>query len=168
MKTLLLLRHAKSSWDNPSLGDFERPLAPRGEKDAPRIGKALRDSGCVPDLVLSSPAVRARTTAGIVLEAARYKGPVRFDKRIYEASEDELMEVLRSVDPAVETVMLVGHNPGFEMLAGELIGSSGASASVRVPTAALLRLELSAGGWGDVRSGCGALLWLVVPRCLSR
>src|SRR5262245_57005344 len=115
MKTLLLLRHAKSSWDSPAARDYDRPLAPRGERDAPRIGKALRDADIDLDLVVSSPAVRARQTAELVLKAARYEGAVQFEEAIYEAAVTALMDVVRDLPDTAETAMLVGHNPGFEM-----------------------------------------------------
>jgi phosphohistidine phosphatase len=167
MKTLLLLRHAKSSWDSPASKDYDRPLAPRGERDAPRVGKALRDAAVDLDLVVSSPAMRARQTAERVLEAARYDGPVRYEEAIYEASVAELMGVVRDLPDKAETVMLVGHNPGFEMLLGALCGTGAAPARVRVPTAMLACVELATDRWKEVSAGSGALLWMVVPRMLA-
>lgn len=164
MKHLILLRHAKSSWDDPSLDDFDRPLAPRGEKDAPKMGRALKAASSLPDLVVCSTAARARQTAAIALKTAGYKGPVRHEDRIYEASVEALLDVVRSIDDAVETAMLVGHNPGFEMLIGALIGQKGHPASVRVPTANLARLELAVDSWRIVSHGSGTLIWQVIPR----
>jgi phosphohistidine phosphatase len=164
MKTLLLLRHAKSSWDSPASRDYDRPLAPRGERDAPRVGKALRDAAIDLDLVVSSPAVRARQTAELVLKAARYDGALNVDEQIYEASVSELMDVVRNLPNAAETVMLVGHNPGFEMLLGALCGTAAAPARVRVPTAMLAGVELSTDRWKEVSAGSGSLIWMVVPR----
>lgn len=164
MKHLILLRHAKSSWDDPSLDDFDRPLAPRGEKDAPKMGRALKAASSLPDLVVCSTAARARQTAAIALKTAGYKGPVRHEDRIYEASVEALLDVVRSIDDAVETAMLVGHNPGFEMLIGALIGQKGHLASVRVPTANLARLELAVDSWRIVSHGSGTLIWQLIPR----
>ena len=161
MKHLILLRHAKSSWDDPNLDDFDRPLAPRGEKDAPKMGRALNAASSLPDLVVCSTATRARQTAAIALKAAGYKGPVRHEDRIYEASVEALIDVVRSIDDAVDTAMLVGHNPGFEMLIGSLIGPKGHPASVRVPTANLARLELAVDSWRSVSHGSGTLIWQV-------
>jgi len=164
MKQLLLLRHAKSSWDDPSLADFDRPLGPRGLKDAPRIGRFLRAAGELPDLVVCSSAVRARQTAKLALEAAGFRKEIRHEERIYEASVDTLLDVVRSLDDGVESAMLVGHNPGFEMLAGALIGGKGHPASVRVPTANVTKVELAVSSWRFAAPGTGTLLWQVVPR----
>lgn len=166
MKYLILLRHAKSSWEDQGLADFDRPLAPRGEKDAPRMGRALKEASALPDLVVCSTATRARQTAARALKAAGYTGPVRHDDRIYEASVETLFEVLQSIDDDVETAMLVGHNPGFEMLIGSLIGASGRPANVRVPTATLARLELAATSWKSVKPGSATLIWHLIPRCV--
>lgn len=167
MKTLLLLRHAKSSWDSSAARDYDRPLAPRGERDAPRVGKALRDASIDLDLVVSSPALRARQTAELVLKAARYDGAISFEEQIYDASVSALMGVVRDLPDTAETVMLVGHNPGFEMLLGALCGTAAAPARVRVPTAMLACVELSTDRWKEVSAGAGSLNWMVVPRMLA-
>ena len=114
MKTLLLLRHAKSSWSNPSLRDFDRPLNERGLKAAPLIGSLLLKRQLQPGLVLSSPAERARQTAALVVEAAQFAITPRFDERIYEASALALLELISQIDDGVEQAMIVGHNPGIE------------------------------------------------------
>jgi phosphohistidine phosphatase len=167
MKTLLLLRHAKSSWDSPAARDFDRPLSGRGERDAPKVGKALKQSGVEVDLVVSSPAQRARQTADAVLGAAKYKGPVKFDENIYEAAVGDLLAVVRGLPDDDETVMLIGHNPGFEELLGTLCGAPTASASTRMPTAALAMVELDSDRWRDVDAGAGTLCWMLVPRLLG-
>ena len=165
MKTLLLLRHAKSSWNAPATRDIDRPLGGRGERDAPRVGKALKDSGATVDLVVSSPATRARQTAELVTAAANYKGPVRFEPAIYEASASDLLDVVRALPDDAETVVLVGHNPGFEELLGALCGGRSAPARVRVPTAALACVELDCERWRD--ADAGTLQWMLVPRILG-
>lgn len=166
MKNLVLLRHAKSSWENPGLDDFDRPLAPRGKKDAPKIGRALATASSVPDVVVCSTAKRARQTADLVLEAAGYSGTIRHEDRIYEASVETLLDVIRSIDESAETAMLVGHNPGFEMLASALVGPKSHAASIRFPTSTLARIELASGAWSQVGPGAGTLIWQLVPRCL--
>src|SRR5437667_8389537 len=95
MKTLLLLRHAKSDWGDTSLRDFDRPLAPRGQRDAPRIGGALRKRGAVPDLIVSSPAARARGTIEAVRQAAKLANEIEFDEAVYGASSAELLKLIR-------------------------------------------------------------------------
>src|SRR5215212_820320 len=136
MKTLLLLRHAKSSWDNPSQQDFDRPLAERGKRDAPRMGRALKERGPEPDLIVSSPAVRARQTVEAAINAAGFTAALQFDESIYEAGLGELMRVVRNLPNSSSTVLMVGHNPGFEGLVYRLSG-----ASERMTTAALAAIE---------------------------
>src|SRR6185295_4076298 len=100
MKTLLLLRHAKSDWGDSSLRDFDRPLADRGERDAPRIGKALRKSGVTPDVIIASPAARAKATVQAAMKAAKIELNVTFDEAIYGASSSELMKLIRRLPDA--------------------------------------------------------------------
>lgn len=162
MKTLLLLRHAKSDWDDPSLRDFDRPLAPRGNRDAPRIGKALRKRGPLPDLIVSSPAARAKATIKAVIKAARLSLEIQFDETVYGASSPELMKLIRLLPDRSSCVLLVGHNPGFEDLVGRLSGSH-----QRMPTAALACLEFQTDHWDDVNDGEGKLAWLLSPKHLD-
>lgn len=161
MKQLLLLRHAKSSWEEPGVEDFNRPLAPRGERDAPRIGVFLAETESMPDLIVSSPAERAKATTKRVAKAAEYAGDLRFDERIYMAGSSDLLEVVRGLPDNAQRVMLVGHNPGFEDLATLLSGGF-----VRLTTAALACIELGAERWQDVQASSGALVWLVTPKTL--
>jgi len=148
MKTLLVLRHAKSSWGDPGLEDHERPLNKRGKKTAPRMGKLLREEGLVPDLVVSSTAVRAKTTTEAVLEKAKYKGKTRYDERLYPGGPSAILEVLREIEAdGVDCVLIVGHNPGQEELIRALTGREEA-----FPTAALARIELPIEKWKDLDS----------------
>ncbi len=158
MKTLMLLRHAKSDWDDPSLKDFDRPLATRGERDAPRIGKALGKRGPLPDLIVSSPAARARATIEAVVRAATLNLEIRFDEAVYGASSPELMKLIRRLPDNSSCVLLVGHNPGFEDLVGRLSGSR-----ERMPTAALACIEFPVDRWEDVQDESGKLAWLLTP-----
>ena len=117
MKTLLVLRHAKSSWEQPGLDDHARPLNARGERDAPRMGRLVRAEGLTPDLIISSDAARARATAEAMAEAARYPGTILLEPRLYHADTAEILDVLRTtIDEDVASVMIVGHNPGLEEL----------------------------------------------------
>lgn len=163
MRTLLLLRHAKSSWDNPSLRDFDRPLSPRGYRDAPRIGKELKRRGQMPDLVLSSPATRARQTIEAVLDAAGADITPQFDESIYAASSAELMRLVRRLPDQHSVVMLVGHNPGFEDLLSRLTGSY-----EHMPTASLACIELKSDRWDDAQEGQGKLASLIIGKQLKR
>ncbi|HET9532484.1 MAG TPA: histidine phosphatase family protein [Blastocatellia bacterium] len=159
MKTLLLLRHAKSSWDDASLRDFDRPLAPRGKKDAPRMGKALKERGPLPDYILSSPAARAQATTEAFIEAAGLEIEPQFEEGIYDASSAQLMKIVRSIPDTSSCALMVGHNPGFEETLARLTGKH-----ERMPTAALACIELKVDGWEDVEDGAGSLVWLVAPK----
>ena len=154
MKTLLILRHAKSSWDDAALDDHERPLNKRGRRDAPRMGELVREHGLMPDVVISSDAVRARLTAEAVVEAARYAGEILLDRRLYMAGPADILSLLRTVNEKAETVMIVGHNPGFEELVAQLTGER-----QDLPTAALAQIALPIDQWRDLkRSTRGTLV----------
>src|SRR5205807_2626112 len=114
MKTLFILRHAKSSWSEPDLADIERPLNERGRAAAPFMGGLMKRKGFQPSIILSSPAVRAKQTALAVKDAGGLSGELSFDDRIYEASPQGLRQVLSGLDDAYASVMIVGHNPGVE------------------------------------------------------
>jgi phosphohistidine phosphatase len=162
VKTLLLLRHAKSSWDDSKLRDFDRPLAARGKHDAPRIGKALRERGPAPDLIVSSPAARARETIEAVINSANLTQRPIFDESIYGASSAELMKLIRGLPDESFCALLVGHNPGFEDTVSRLTGTS-----ERMPTAALACIEFQIERWEDVEDERGKLLWLLTPKQLG-
>ena len=163
MKRLLLMRHAKSSWDEEGLADFDRPLNERGLRDAPRVGLYLRAQKLRPDLVLSSPAERARRTAALVSEAARLQtGRIRHDERIYEADSARLLEVVSQLEEDAEEVLLVGHNPGMEQLLQLLTGESR-----RMTTAAVALVTLDIEKWNKAREHAGRLEWHVRPKELQ-
>jgi phosphohistidine phosphatase len=159
MKTLLLLRHAKSSSNEADVKDFDRPLNARGLKTAPHIGKLIRKRKLQLDLVLSSPAERARQTTTMVLEAARLNTDLRYDERIYEASAARLFEIVSQIEDSAGVVMLVGHNPGFEELLETLTGEAHP-----MSTAALACIELDVDKWSKLRASSGRLEWLVEPK----
>ena len=159
MKTLLILRHAKSSWHDTSLADHERALNARGRRDAPRMGELLREQRLIPDAIISSDAMRARLTAEAAAEAAGYPGTIVLDPQLYHATPTDIVEVLRTVRATeAATVMIVGHNPGLEELVAQLTGDQR-----DFPTAALARILLPIDEWGDLDlSTPGTLedLWL--------
>ena len=162
MKTLLLLRHAKSSWKIPDQPDFERPLNGRGERAAPLMGRHLRAEKLAPDLILCSPAERARQTAALFTKAAGLGAELRYDERIYEASALQLLEVVTQADDGAETLLLVGHNPGLEELILLLTGETWL-----MPTAALAKIDLSTDKWGKVKEQTGRVDWVVKPKDLE-
>ena len=163
MKTLYLLRHAKSSWKDESLLDIERPLNGRGRRASQTVGGFLKREKIIPDLVLSSSAIRARQTTDIVIEAAKLSTDVRFDERIYEADTRRLLEVLNQVEKSKKTVLLVGHNPGLEDFLKMLTG-----AVETMPTATLSKVVLSASNWADVGDKGATLEWVVKPKELQK
>ena len=145
MKTLLILRHAKSSWKHPEWTDHDRPLNKRGKRDAPCMGKLLRTQGLVPDLIISSTAKRARSTAKIVARKSGYKEEVELTPRFYLASPSEYISVLTRLSDDYERVMVVGHNPGMEELVERLTGELEI-----MTTAALAQVLLSIDQWSQL------------------
>lgn len=162
MKTLFLLRHAKSSWNDPGLADIDRPLNARGLRAAELIGAYVKKEKLSFDIVLSSPAVRARETIEIVLKAAKVQTDLRFDERIYDASTAALIDVLTQIEDDKKKVLLVGHNPGIERLLETLT-----SAIVHVSTGTLARIDLKAGKWIKMLESPGTLEWVVKPKELA-
>jgi len=159
MKTLLLLRHAKSSWRDTSIDDYERPLNKRGKKDAPRIGQLLRDEALIPDLILSSAARRCRKTTEEVTKNSGYRGETRLLGELYEADGNKLRECISRLDDNVNRVLLVGHNPGLEHLLDSLV-----EGHTPLPTAAMAHLELQIESWRDFSDSTrGSLLRLWRP-----
>lgn len=172
MLTLMLLRHAKSSWDDPFVDDFDRPLAKRGAKAAPVMGAALAQMQLRPDLIVCSGAVRARQTLALVLEVLGSPTPeVIFDDSIYLAPPEKLLARIRAVKKSPNHLMLVGHNPGIEELAQMLAGSGPADDRARLaakfPTAGIAVLTFDAQSWKDIAPGTGRLEHFLTPRQLS-
>lgn len=162
MKTLFLLRHAKSTWHDPNLADFDRPLNARGRRAAELIGTFLKKEKTTPDLVLSSPAVRARETIEIVIKTAKLPLELRYDQRIYEASSIILVEVISQIEDDKTNVLLVGHNPGMENLLELLTGRV-----EHLATGTLAKVDLKAARWSKALEGQGNLDWLVKPKELG-
>lgn len=162
-KTLLVLRHAKSSWKDPELVDHDRPLNKRGKRDAPRMGKLLVQRKLRPDLIVSSTAKRARRTVDEVAGHCAYDGAVQLDRKLYLASPLAIIEVLRRVGGNAGRVLLVGHNPGLEELVTRLTGRT-----ERLQTAALVQVSLPIPNWKELRlSTEGRLINLWRPRELE-
>lgn len=145
MKTLLILRHAKSSWDDHSQNDHERPLNKRGLETAPEMGKLLQKEGLLPDLVISSTALRARTTIELVAQASGYAGKIEFSQDLYAAPPAAYLHALAALPDDLQRVMVVGHNPGLEELVRDLTGKYGA-----MPTAALAQVNLPIRQWSEL------------------
>jgi phosphohistidine phosphatase len=174
MKTLYLLRHAKSAWNDPALGDHDRPLAPRGARAATLIGRELRKDGFRADCILCSTARRAVDTLEIVtaqLDGDALEMPVHQERDLYLTGERALLERLRRLPDKVGTVMLVGHNPDLHKLARELAGGGSkedlGSLEAKFPTAGLAILEFPADRWSDIGPRTGTLTRFLVPKKLT-
>ena len=143
MKTLFLIRHAKSSWENTALADKDRPLNGRGKRDAPKAGERLAKRRVKPDLILSSPAARALTTAEIIARKLSYKRKnIVVDDRLYAVEADDLLDVIRQLGDELERVMLIGHNPELTELAHRL-----SSKITHLPTCAVAEFTFDAKSW---------------------
>ena len=168
MPTLALFRHAKSSWDDSNLSDFERPLNERGKKAAPEMGKVLRDLKFTPDLILCSPSARTRETLELVLPRLKCAEPaIQFDKDLYHASANSLLDQIRGLDDKHRTVLIIGHNPGLHAFALTLAGEGATDDLTRLtsqfPTAALALLSFTSPHWRAVAPAKGWLEAFVVP-----
>lgn len=160
MKTLLILRHAKSSWSDASLSDHQRPLNKRGRRDAPRMGALLRDEGLTPDLIISSSARRALETAEVVADESGCQGRLITTRELYHADPESYLAVAREYGGSNEIVMVVGHNPGIEDFVEQLTGHW-----QRMPTAALAEVKLSIDDWSDLADDAeGRLTNLWLPK----
>ena len=171
MLTLSLLRHAKSSWDDDSLADFDRPLAPRGVDAAPRMAAYMKRKGIVPDLVLCSASARTRETLGLVLEVLGSAPETKFERALYLASPRAMLARLRKVKDGVGHVLMVGHNPGHHALALDLVGK-GKPADItalgeKFPTAGLAVIDFDVARWADVGTAAGRLRLFMTPKRLG-
>ncbi len=146
MKRLVLVRHAKSAWDDPFLRDHKRPLALRGLRDAPKMGQRLKKRGVIPDMMLSSDATRASATAQIIAEQLHFpKKAIQYSNKLYHASSYEIFEQIRAVPQAVELLLVFGHNPGFNDLIWELGGELD-----NLPTAGQFGFIFHTDNWLDI------------------
>ena len=169
MKTLTLLRHAKSAWDDPVARDFDRPLNRRGRRAAKTIGREMRAKGLVFDAVIASPAVRVMETLADVAEGYGGQLEPRYDKRVYLATADTLLDIVREVDDGAERLLIVGHNPGLERLAMLLTDGEGlrTELAIKYPTATVAEINLPVAHWRDVAEGIGTLARFIRPRDLD-
>ncbi len=164
MKTLLILRHAKSSWKDAALSDHERPLNKRGHRDAPKMGRLLREKKRLPQLIIGSSAKRVHETIEHVSEAGGYKGEILYRDTLYLGEPADYFTLLKAVDERYDRVMVVGHNPGIEEFLELLTGQEQI-----MPTAALAEVELPIDYWQELdETTIGTLLNLWLPRQLER
>ena len=162
MKELILIRHAKSSWSNPLLDDFERPLNKRGEKNAPFMAKVLKQKGLTPDLIISSPSIRTKQTLDYFIQDFDYKGEIILEESIYEAPFENLLKVIKNIDDKYKTIFLFGHNPGLNDLVDFLIGNF----EENIPTSGVLKLNFDIKKWENLKEKIGILEFFIYPKCL--
>jgi phosphohistidine phosphatase len=164
-----LLRHAKSSWDEPGLADADRPLAPRGRRAAEVLAAHLAAAEVRPSVVLCSSSLRTRETLAAILPALGDALEIRIERELYGAGAAQLLERLRQLPDGASSAMLINHNPGTQDLALTLAASGPALAGLgeKFPTAALATLELDVGRWRDLGRGAGTAVALVTPRSLE-
>ncbi len=170
MRTVSLYRHAKSSWDDPSLEDFDRDLSKRGRASAPRMGAYIREAGLTPDLVLSSQAVRTRETFRLTFGDADGAPEMRLEQRLYLACASTMLDMLRGLPDEVGHVMILGHNPGLHALALDLF-SRGEPAAVnpicrKFPTCGLAVIDVESSSWHALAVGDGYLRIFITPKSL--
>jgi phosphohistidine phosphatase len=166
LRRLLVMRHAKAERESSSGADFDRALAERGWRDAERVGRAMQGRRLMPDLVLASPARRTRESVA-ALERVLGPLPAKHDERLYGATVAQLVEVVREIDDAAQTLLLVGHNPGVHELVLGLSGGNEAGTVNGFPTAALAVIDLDATSWRDVATQAGRLADLIEPKKLG-
>ena len=164
MKTLLILRHAKTQSDAPA-GDHARELTERGHRNAAAMGVYIHNLTRPPDAIITSDATRALQTAEVVAAAANFAAPLTVEPQIYAADLDTLLAVVRRIPDAVNSAMIVGHNPGFEELAEALAGTH--DEGIRLPTSGLALLEFDVERWDAVREGTGRLREVATPRTIA-
>jgi phosphohistidine phosphatase len=161
MKTLYLVRHAKSDWSDASLDDFDRPLNKRGRNNAPLMGRVLREKGVNPDLIVSSPALRAITTAQVLAREIGYaQEKIVTNQQIYEASVKTLTKVISKQSASKETLMLVGHNPGLTAFANHVSDFN----ADNVPTTGVVCIQFAMDDWKNLESTTGKLVFFHYPK----
>jgi phosphohistidine phosphatase len=160
MKTLLILRHAKSSWNNANMTDHDRPLNERGKRDAPRAGRALAAQDVVPELIITSTAERAMSTAEAAAAATNDPPELKYERRLYLASPLTILKILQELGNGPQRVMVVGHNPGLEELVYHLTEEPEA-----MPTAAIAQVDLPITAWSELNETTrGRLSWYWQPK----
>jgi phosphohistidine phosphatase len=163
VKTLYIIRHAKSSWNDPALDDFDRPLNDRGKKDAPRMGKRLKEKGIYPTLMLSSPAKRAVSTARRIAKELKYdRDKIKTERRLYHADEEIILDVIQNLKDKHQVVMIFGHNPGLTEFVNSFQDEE--FDIDNIPTCAVAAFELNIDSWKDANWGKGKIVFFDYPK----
>jgi phosphohistidine phosphatase len=172
MLTLTLFRHAKSSWTDASLDDFDRPLARRGEAAAPLMGAFLAERGLIPDLILCSGSRRTRQTLGLAFGVLKAQPETRFLDALYHATVPALLAIIHGAPSTAHHLMLIGHNPGLQALALDLIGGGDPTGrrgiAYKFPSAAIAVMTFDAPNWAAIRSAGAYLTIFMTPKQLER
>ena len=169
MKTLTLLRHAKSSWNDPIARDFDRPLNPRGRRAARTMGREMRAQGLSFDRVIASPAVRVLETLADVGDGYGHSLAPELDRRVYLATPEVLLEIVQQTDDSTTSLLIVGHNPGLERLALLLSQANALRGEIEIkyPTATLTQITFPVDHWSEVAEGIGTIARFTRPRDLD-
>jgi phosphohistidine phosphatase len=161
VKTLYLVRHAKSSWDDPSQEDFDRPLNKRGKQDAPFMGQKLKEMGIRPDLLVSSDAKRAKKTAEALAEALEYPlQGILFKREMYQADCDDMLKLINAMNDAADSMMIIGHNPEFTWLANKLAQME----IENIPTSGVVCIAFNVMSWAQISYGRGRMQFFDYPK----
>ena len=172
MLTLTLFRHAKSSWATPGLPDFDRPLAPRGEGVVPRMAAFLAENGLAPDFVLCSSARRTRETLDLALPAFKTSPKIDYDETLYHAPAPVMIGLIRQTPEEIRNLMILGHNPGLQALAIDLVGAGDTelrrAVTRKFPTAAIAAIGFDVPDWASIKPRGGTLTLFATPKLLKR
>ena len=163
MKELVLIRHAKSSWKDINLDDFDRPLNKRGEKNAPFMAKVLKKLVKKPDLIICSSSKRTRLTLDFFIKEFDYKNKIIFENSIYETSYENILEVIKNIDKKYKRIFLIGHNPGLNDLTNYLVSSF----KENIPTCGILKINFDIDSWENVEKDSGELEFFKYPKMLD-
>jgi phosphohistidine phosphatase len=167
-RTLVLMRHAKSDWSNPSFEDSERTLNSRGRNDAPLVGNFMYDLIGTPDQILCSEAVRARETAKLVAESLNYKRNIIIEPQLYDSYPAVYLKVISKIADDIKTLLIVGHNPIIEQLISILSANRPNDMSVHVSTSGVACFTVDNRSWSDIETGSWDLKWLVTPKLIKK
>lgn len=161
-KNIFLIRHAKSSWQSATLSDFERPLNERGERDAPKMGKILKEKGIIPDLIISSCAKRAQQTAKKIAKALDYNhDKIQYEDSLYHCTPEQIFQVMQWVDDSIRTIFIVAHNPGITHFCNQI---SPQFSLVNMPTCGIVGFRCEAANWIEVENATKEVILFEYPK----
>jgi len=166
MKTIMLMRHGKSDRENAK-ADFDRPLSKRGLKDVPRMANTIAKCGIIPELIISSPAARARKTAELFIKELMTGTKLKFEKSLYGESREAYLKCIKNADDDINILMLTGHNPEIEETAEFLTCKENEGISIKMPTSAIICLQAEISTWSGIKGGIFTILWHIIPKIID-